>query len=44
VKYFGDAIPVWNPTEGGGNWVMRYDRANLVGRDTITHKWELTLH
>ena len=44
VKYFGDAIPVWNPTEGGGNWVMRYDRANLVSRDTITHKWELTLH
>jgi len=43
IRWLGDSVPKWEPLERGGHWVVRYDRAALVGVDSLTHRWELTL-
>ena len=43
VTWMGDGEPVWKPESNGGNWVVNYDRAALVDRDSLTHHWELEL-
>jgi len=43
ITWRGEGAPEWKPEGHGGNWVVRYDRAALVGIDKLTHRWELTL-
>lgn len=43
ITWLGEVDPIWEASERGGNWVVRYDRAALAGIDKLTHRWELTL-
>jgi len=43
INWLGGGEPVWEPVNGGGRWVVRYDRAALAKIDKLTHRWELSL-
>lgn len=43
VQWRGAGVPTWEPQAGGGRWQVVYDRADLAGREVLTHRWELTL-